>query len=256
MTIAKAKGRGVKDIPQERLDALNDGAEATNLTECLAVDFAKLMHVVLPQISAQSLAEMEAGAASGISQRMRLAVSIITRELGEESITQLAHHSSDTVRGWCCFMVDQRSGLSLDVRLEAIKPFADDPHFGVREWSWMAVRGDLAANLDETIRYLTDWTLSSSERIRRFATESIRPRGVWCQHIAQLKKMPELALPVLAALKADPSIYVQDSVANWLNDASKDCPEWVQNLCVQWQASSSSAATQRICKRALRSIRA
>ena len=256
MTIAKAKGRGVKDIPQERLDALNHGAEATNLTECLAVDFAKLMHVVLPQISVQALTEMEAGAASGISQRMRMAASIITRELGEGAITQLAHHSSDTVRGWCCFMVGQCSGLSLDARLEAIKQFADDPHFGVREWSWMAVRGDLAANLDKAITYLTDWTQSSSERVRRFATEAIRPRGVWCQHIAQLKQMPELALPVLAALKADPSIYVQDSVANWLNDASKDCPEWVQNLCVQWQASSSSAATQRICKRALRSIRA
>lgn len=256
MTIAKAKGRGVKDIPQERLGALNHGAETTNLTECLAVDFTKLMHIVLPQISAQALAEMEASAASGISQRMRLAASIITRELGEESITHLALHSSDTVRGWCCFMVGQRSGLSLEARLEAIKPFADDPHFGVREWSWMAVRGDLAANLEEAIIYLTDWTQSSSERVRRFATEAIRPRGVWCQHIAQLKQKPELALPVLAALKADPAIYVQDSVANWLNDASKDRPDWVQNLCAQWQESSSSAATHRICKRALRSIRA
>lgn len=254
MSAGKVKGRSVKDIPPERLAQLNAGAEAATLTECLAVDFAALMRNVLPEIGDNALAEMGDNASTGILKRMSIATDVIENRLGPSALERLARHPSDTARGWACFMVGNTADMDLSARLDAIRPFADDPHFGVREWSWMAIRPHLAADLDTAIALLSGWTVDSYDRIRRFASEVIRPRGVWCAHISALKKHPEIALPVIEPLRADPATYVQDSVANWLNDASKDRPDWVQALCARWSAESSTPETARICKRALRSI--
>ena len=255
MNKTKAKGRGVKDIAADRLAQLNAGAEASTLTECLAVDFAALMACIFPAIGDAALTQMKEAAATGILRRMSLAASVIARHQGPSAYQTLSRHPSDTARGWACFMIGATEGTALADRLAAIRLFANDPHFGVREWCWMAVRPHLASELEKAIMLLTDWTADPSDRVRRFASESIRPRGVWCSHIAALKQRPELALPVLEPLRADPSGYVQDSVANWLNDASKDRPDWVEALCARWSAEEPSPATERICRRALRSIR-
>ncbi|MDR2856420.1 MAG: DNA alkylation repair protein [Novosphingobium sp.] len=248
-------GRGIKDITADRLAQLDAGAPAATLTECLAVDFALLMGSVLPEIGAAALAEMQAAASLGISRRMALAARLIDRYLGHPAIARLRDHPSDTARGWACFMIGAADGVALAARLAAIRPYADDPHFGVREWAWLAVRPHLAGELETAIALLAEWTGDPSERIRRFASEAIRPRGVWCAHIGELKRRPEMALAVLEPLQADPSGYVQDSVGNWLNDAAKDRPDWVEALCLRWSASSPTPATARICRRALRSIR-
>lgn len=245
--------RGVADITPARLALLNGGSVASaTLTEGLAVDFAQLLAAAVPDIGAVRLERMRAQAAAGITKRMVLAAQLLLE--ADADLAVLQAHPSDTVRGWACFVIAAQAGWTLAQQLAAMRPLADDGHFGVREWAWLALRPHLAEHLPDAIALLAPWTADPSERVRRFACEALRPRGVWCAHIAQLKEQPQLALPLLQPLRADPAVYVQDSVANWLNDAAKRQPDWVRSLCAQWLLESPVAATARICKRAQRSL--
>lgn len=253
--IARKGASRTADIPVDVLQALSTGEIASaTLTESLAIDQMVLLRSVFPSLSSQVLAQAEQACALGIAKRMRSIGSLLWDALGADGIAQCQQHGSDTVRAWACFMLAAAPSASLKQRLSRIEPLADDAHFGVREWAWLALRPHLAQELPEAIQILTAWTVHPSEYIRRFASESLRPRGVWCAHINELKQHPALALPVLQPLRADASTYVQDSVANWLNDAAKDQPDWVRALCQQWLNEGTSAATQRIAARAQRSL--
>jgi len=246
--------RSVSNVTAERRAQLNAGAPSANLTEMLAIDFALLMQTAVPEVGNAAIYAMQQAADSGITQRMALAGKLVHENLGAAGFDCLRTHSSDTVRGWACYLLAALPDLSLKERLQQIQPLADDAHFGVREWAWIALRPIMAADLSTALALLQPWTGETSERIRRFASESLRPRGVWCNHIAALKTNPALGLTLLEPLRTDTSVYVQDSVANWLNDASKDQPQWVRSVCTRWLGSGANAATQRICKRALRTI--
>lgn len=80
-----AAGRGVQDISLARRAQLDAGAPASNLTECLAVDFAALMAVAVPQAGADAAAAMRAASAQGISRRMALAGALMLERLGPAS---------------------------------------------------------------------------------------------------------------------------------------------------------------------------
>lgn len=254
-TATRKGARSRAEIAPETLAALNAGRiAAATLAECLAVDHAALMRATVPDLPVDHLAELEALAGAGITRRMAAAADALLAHVGDDGAERLAAHTSDTVCGWAAFMVGREPDLTLPERLERARVFADDPHFGVREWAWMAIRSHIAADLERAINLLTPWTAEASANLRRFAVEATRPRGVWAAHVPALKQNPGLALPLLEPLKADPAPYVQDSVANWINDAAKDRPDWARNLCARWRAESLSPATARICRRASRSL--
>ena len=122
------------------------------------MDFAALMAVAVPQAGADAAAAMRAASAQGISRRMALAGALMLERLGPAGFDALRGHASDTVRGWACFMAGAMPGLDLEARLRLIRPLADDAHFGVREWVWMALRPGLAAELRRSVALLTPWT--------------------------------------------------------------------------------------------------
>lgn len=229
---------------QEQLD--RGLVEARTLMEGLSVDFTVLIsslnrELVLPAWE------------NGITRKMRQAAELL-RAAGVPAVEQLREAASDTVRGIAAFVEMGEEGLELEQRVERIRRYALDSHFGVREWAWMAVRPWLAAELERAVELLVPWTGDENVYARRFAVEALRPRGVWCSHIEALKERPDLGLPLLEPLRAEPEKYVQDSVANWLNDAAKTQPAWVREVCARWEGESESAATRRITKRAQRSL--
>lgn len=230
------------------LAGLNAGtAETLSLPECLAVDFAALMRAVLPQADAEAMAQ---AAGDGITRRMALAARLALEAAGSDVVASLARHPSDSVRGWACYAIGLLPDLTLAERLALIRPLADDAHFGVREWAWIGIRSHVVAAPQTALELLAAWTAEDSPNLRRFASEATRPRGVWCAHVTALRAHPTPGLAVLAPLRADTHRYVQDSVANWLNDAAKDHPEWVRGLCEDWQGE----AAPYLLRRAKRSL--
>ncbi len=253
---AAPSARKTGDIPASHLKDLNLGTvEARTLTEALAIDQRQLLLAALPTASPEIVSAVAAAAQLGVLARMRAVGAALHAHLDEDALSALATHQSDTVRGWACFALGANPELDLPALLERAHPLADDSRFTVREWVWMALRPRLVAELSRSIELLAPWTASSSDNIRRFASESLRPRGVWASHIAALTTTPQLGEPLLEPLRADPARYVQDSVANWINDAAKTQPAWALALCDRWNSESPTAATRRITHRGLRSLR-
>jgi 3-methyladenine DNA glycosylase AlkC len=97
-----------------------------------------------------------------------------------------------------------------------------------------ALRPFLERHFDVTRRQLLDWTQHDNEHVRRLASEGIRPRLPWARQLPALRNNPAPIWPILERLKQDPSLYVRRSVANNLNDISKDHPDEVIKVCQQW----------------------
>lgn len=262
--ISRKGARSPKEVPEEVLKYLNAGLiETVNLSEWLALDQKALVATVFTDLGQAHLidefTETMAGLKKQTAAQLIKAVGqlLLDSELIEDRaqlIEQLAGHRSDSVRCWAAYAVGLNTEKGMEAQFAAIKPFAADAHFGVREIAWLAMRDVIIGQLDASLTLLSQWSHSEDENVRRFASESTRPRGVWCPHIDVLKEHPSPALPILEPLKNDPAKYVRDSVGNWLNDASKTCPEWVIEVCERWSEKSDSKETAYIIKKARRTI--
>lgn len=262
----KRKGHiRLRDIPPDLIVLLNHGEmETATLTEQAAMDFAVLLGTLegWPG-NAAGLAQEAARqgfSGHGLVKRMALAGSMVGRHGAFDdmvALQQLIVHPSDTVRGFACFAIALHPGLAFADKFTAMRPLAADRHFGVREWAWLALRPAVAAAPFEAISRLHGWVFEPDANLRRFAVEITRPRGVWVKHIARLQAEPWHGLPLLEPCCRDESRYVQDSVANWLNDAAKSRPEWVRDVCRDWLRNhSDNSACCYIVKRAQRNMSA
>lgn len=250
-------------IPPEVLDALNAGRIPTvNLNEFLALDLRRLTRSVADDVGLDAQAERLQDTLAMLDafppMKRHLHVARALYDLTEPRPDRdrvahaLATHPSDAARCWAAQWI-AFAALPLAAKLAAVFRFAADAHFGVREMAWMAVRDEIAGDVDAAVRLLMPWSTHPDASIRRFASEATRPRGVWCTQVEALKQEPWRGLPLLEPLRADASRYVQNSVANWLNDAAKTQPAWVREVCGRWSR-RAEPQTLYIVRRAQRSI--
>lgn len=130
--------------------------------------------------------------------------------------------------------------------LPALKYFTQ---FGSAEF---AIRPFLLRDADRVLALLHECAEDAHPLVRRLASEGCRPRLPWAVALPAFKKDPRPLLPLLEKLKDDEAETVRRSVANNLNDISKDHPELVLEICERWRGHSER--TDWIVKHACRGL--
>jgi len=119
--------------------------------------------------------------------------------------------------------------------------------------SEFAIRPLLAHNLDRAMPVVLGWTASPDPDVRRLATEGTRPFLPWAIRVPAILAEPTVTLPVLHALYRDENEVVRRSVANHLNDLSRQQPELVVATTAAWLAAPDANTTQLV-RHALRTL--
>ncbi|RVU36973.1 DNA alkylation repair protein [Hwanghaeella grinnelliae] len=160
--------------------------------------------------------------------------------------------SDDTgMRGfaiWPLSLVAGRHGLdNLDVTLDLLKDMTK------RFSSEFGIRYPLIHDQDRVLSIMSCWLDDPDPAVRRLVSEGTRPRLPWAQQLPRLIADPTPALPLLHRLRDDPSEYVRRSVANHLNDISKDHPALVADLAADWMKGADDTR-RKLIRHACRSL--
>ena len=186
-------------------------------------------------------------------QRLRRATEALRETLPvdyEKALEILRRVAPSFGEGFTALVLPDFVGLygreHFDLSLDALKFFTQ---FGSSEF---AIREFLRLDLARTLRAMEKWSRDENEHVRRLASEGSRPRLPWSFKLPALIANPSPVTKILENLKADPSLYVRKSVANHLNDITKDHPAWVLDRIEAWTLANPRTAW--IAKRALRTL--
>jgi 3-methyladenine DNA glycosylase AlkC len=116
-----------------------------------------------------------------------------------------------------------------------------------------AIRPFIDRYPNETLDLMLNWTRHSHPGVRRLASEGCRPRLPWGMRLSKLVEDPAPILPILEILKDDEREEIRRSVANNLNDISKDNPEFVIKIMKKWRDPSNEERSKLI-NHALRTL--
>ena len=116
-----------------------------------------------------------------------------------------------------------------------------------------AIRPFLLRDPDGVIARLAVWATDPDMHVRRLVSEGTRPRLPWGVRLGIFVDEPSPLIPLLDGLKADPELYVRRSVANNLNDISKDNPDVVVGVLGRW-GRDPSPETAWLTRHALRTL--
>ncbi|MGQ0826899.1 MAG: DNA alkylation repair protein [Bacteroidota bacterium] len=130
--------------------------------------------------------------------------------------------------------------------MEALKYFTQ---YGSSEF---AIREFLKRDFSKTIQVMNKWAEDKNFHVRRLASEGSRPRLPWSFKLDEVIKDPKATRSILEKLKSDEELYVRKSVANHLNDISKENTDYMLNLINTWD--KTNPYTAWIIKHASRTL--
>jgi 3-methyladenine DNA glycosylase AlkC len=149
-------------------------------------------------------------------------------------VVAAAEHPDPPIDGWQAWPLNtfvERHGVedpvvSLDA-MERLTRFAS---------SEFAIRPLLEKYPDLVFERLDRWVEHPDEAVRRLASEGTRPLLPWGKRVGSLREHPERGLALVGRLRGDPSETVRRSVANHLNDVSRDHPDLAVAAAAEWAA--------------------
>jgi 3-methyladenine DNA glycosylase AlkC len=147
-------------------------------------------------------------------------------------------------------VIDYASVYGLSYPQQSLELLSSLTHLFSAEF---AIRPFIVEHPDYCHSQLTLWVKHESEHVRRLVSEGTRPRLPWGLQLKRYMIDPSANIPLLTALKDDSSLYVRRSVANHLNDISKDNPDVLLKICQSWQVNANQNV-RWIIKHATRSL--
>ena len=106
--------------------------------------------------------------------------------------------------------------------------------------SEFAIRAFIIRYPEKTMNQMKAWSSSTNKHVRRLASEGCRPRLPWSFALPEFKKDPQQVIKLIIPLIDDESLYVRRSVANNLNDISKDNPTKVIAVAEEYLGQSKN----------------
>jgi 3-methyladenine DNA glycosylase AlkC len=120
-----------------------------------------------------------------------------------------------------------------------------------------SAEGDLRTFIEvdysRAMNILKRWSSDPNPHVRRLVSEGTRPRLPLTGRIRRFQQDPRPVITLLDRLKSDPSEYVRRSVANNINDISKDHPELAIDTLERWSRSKSDTA-HKLVRHAARTL--
>ncbi len=218
--LAKHLDRFDEDRFVSRIGPALDELELKERSQCIADE----LHRVLPK---------------ELNERYRILLAMLHPLEDTENALQ---SDENGIRGWgmlpLCSVVGQHGLEDFDVSLATLKEMTK------RFSSEFDVRHFLLADQDRTLAIMAGWLQDPNRHVRRLVSEGTRPRLPWAMKLPQLIANPSPVLPLLEALRDDEEEYVRRSVANHLNDISKDHPDLIAQLAREWMQPENRQRTK------------
>lgn len=188
-----------------------------------------------------------------LNQRLRNTSLVLKKHLPgsyKKSVDIMLKAIPHTKRGYTNLVFPDFVGLyghdDFDLSMAALEQFtkSGSSEFAIREF--------LKRDFSKTIKVMQRWAKDKDHHVRRLASEGSRPRLPWSFKLDAVIKDPAITRSILEALKEDQELYVRKSVANHLNDISKENADYMLELVNGWD--KTNPHTSWIIKHASRSL--